>query len=142
MPRLTALSEATVAAVYGELLGEIEAEIEFQNGTELRQAVIDVLDWANRTDNEDFRLPDAGCEDMETWEDMVDFCMDRIHWDRDFEMEYLLDAPPDQAAAERKFLRIEDDYFTAIPPDPTDALVQEYADELHRLLVAGSSTKR
>jgi len=141
-PRFTALNEATIAAVYEELFNELEAEVEFANGAELRQAVVDALEWTNKEFKDDVRIPRASCRDTDEWQLMIDCCLDFVLWDRDFDLEHILDAPPETAATERKMLGINEDYFTAIPPDPTDTQVKRYVNELFRLLVGRRSARR
>ena len=134
-PKLTAINESAVAAVYEHLLEEMRI-IELENddgGVEIRQRMLNALEEEFK--EEGLELPDVACKDEEEWRWVTDTCMDRILWDRDFEdFEEMLDAPPERADVERAFLRIEDDYFTAIPPDVAEQRVEQYVLELGGIL--------
>ena len=66
------------------------------------------------------RLSD--CTDTEDWELLVDVLSQRIVWDDDFnDANCFLDAPPDEAESLRDRFGIDEDYYRAIPPDPSEA---------------------
>ena len=51
-------------------------------------------------------------------------------WDADYEMQSMLDTSPDVSERVKQDLGINDDYFTAVPPDPPDEQVRLYLDAL------------
>jgi hypothetical protein len=57
----------------------------------------------------------------------------RVLWDNDWEIDVCLDADPDIGRRMRRELGIDDDYFVAVPPDPTDAEVERLLGELCEL---------
>jgi hypothetical protein len=70
----------------------------------------------------------ASCDKSGAWADVIDRLMDQVLWaDRDFEEEDLmLDVNPDLGSDLKSQLGIDDDYFTAVAPEPS-------ADELVRV---------
>lgn len=135
VPPLTALNEAAVAAVYGHLLEQIECEIDETGDTEVRKAMRVVLEKEFAQQGID--LPNATCPEMDEWHFLTECCMDRILWDRDYDdFADLMDAPPDKAAAMRKLLSIDRNYYTAIPPDPSEGEFKKQLRSLNRLLLA------
>ena len=70
----------------------------------------------------------AADREMARWEMVIESIADTILWDRDYEMsESFLDAAPELAKQRRELLGIDDEYYTAIAPDPT-------VDQIPRLL--------
>jgi hypothetical protein len=132
---LSALTDATVAAIFVEVRDQIAIEIGFAPD----QQTAGEASWRemvlaahcsvfpnrleeDRLDEED-GLPDvpllAVSEDLPAWEAMVNELCDSILWDRDFEMaESFLDVDPGVSRHRRRLLGIDDDYFTAVAPDP------------------------
>ncbi len=66
---------------------------------------------------------------------MIEHVENRILWeDGDYEMgRYFLDADPAEAKAKMTMMGIDDDYYTAIAPDPTDAELAAIRRTLHKL---------
>lgn len=144
---LVGVIEAAVAAVYQNILQQIELEIELDEVSPAefrfrwRQATLDAY-----RENEDFEVVqdemiaqlddgesvfdlDVTCTELDEWRWLVECLADRVLWDRDFEMvNEMIDAPPERAAAMRAALGITPGYYTAIAPDPSgdqiDALFQ------------------
>ena len=139
-PDLTALTEATFAAVYTMIRAQIELEIECAR-----------LDTAPRRGDDVFRkrvlatfrevgpewpdpLPRSDCRDLDEWDFLLDELMDRVLWDRDFEDEELfLDADPGLGRHLKKELGIAGGYFTAIAPDLTGDQLASIRKTLRRL---------
>jgi hypothetical protein len=95
----------------------IQSEIDDGSSNNLRRMVVAVLSREFR--REGMSIAKKSSKDMIEWKFLVDACMDRILWDRDYmDFTYLLDAPPDEATAKKEFLRIDENYFVVIPPDP------------------------
>ena len=81
-------------------------------------------------------LPDvlpAADENPNAWLLLVDCLEDRVLWDNDWEMDVYLDADPGVRRRMRRELGIGDEYFVAVPPDPTDAEVERLLSELREL---------
>jgi hypothetical protein len=132
---LSALTDATVAAIFVEVRDQIAIEIGFAPNPQTeaeaswREMVLAAhhsvfpnrLD-ENRLDEDDGLLDGslaAASEDLPAWETMVNELCDSILWDRDFEMaESFLDVDPGVSRHRRRLLGIDDDYFTAVAPDP------------------------
>ncbi len=127
---LSALTDATVAAIFVEVRDQIAIEIGFapDQQTEGEASWREMVLAAHRSVfphrlEEDGGLldgpPIAVSEDLLGWEAMVNELCDSILWDRDFEMaESFLDVDPGVSRHRRRLLGIDDDYFTAVAPDP------------------------
>jgi hypothetical protein len=120
MPRLTAVCEATVGAVYEVIMLMVEMEIDQPaEGCESqawREMVLAAC-WEQGIEE----LPDADCEDIGEWEVLVDSLADAVLWDEDWkDNEALLDVDPKASRAVKNLLGIDDDYYVAVAPDPTD----------------------
>jgi len=149
---LSGVNEAAVAAVYQNVVQQIELEIELhdvsppefrsrwrqatldafyeneENDIMVRDAIIDGME-----ENSEFDL-DVDSVEIDRWRHLVDMLADRVLWDRDFEMvEQVIDAPPEHAAALRAALGIESSYYTAIAPDPTEPEVDKLFNSLQQL---------
>lgn len=121
-PTLTAVNESAVAAIFREIGHMIQFEIDSQNDMDTpyfwRSSVLAVI----QEDEELADLPEPDCADWNEWDLLLIILSDRILWDEDFQAaDCFLDAPPDQAAFTRDSLAIADDYYRAVPPDPSDS---------------------
>jgi hypothetical protein len=67
------------------------------------------------------------------WDLALECLADRVLWDRDWELDELLDLPPDRARAVKHSLGISRDYFAATPTGQRDAAVATAAAALRRL---------
>ena len=136
---LSGVNEAGVAAVYQNIVLQIELEIELhavspvEFRTRWRQSVLQAYreneeegfvhqDILSRDADSAFECDiDVNSLEIDRWRWLVDLLADRVLWDRDFEMvNEMIDAPPERAAAMRAALGITPEYYTAIAPDPTD----------------------
>jgi len=120
MPKLTAVLEAAVGAVFETvrvMVGmEVEEEWEWGESPSWRKLVL----AASRERGID-DLPDVECEDVNEWEVLVDSLAGGVLWDEDWkETGDLLDADPRESRAVNALMGIDTDYYIAIPPDPTD----------------------
>src|SRR5258708_7457522 len=98
----------------------IEVEIDDGESTDFRRRVLAVVSREFRKENSP--IPKKTCTDRDEWRHVVDFVMDQILWDRDYEdFTDLMDAPPEKANATKEFLQIDTDYYTMIPPHLPDA---------------------
>jgi hypothetical protein len=78
--------------------------------------------------------PEACCTDIYRWDLLIESLADCILWDRDYEMaEAFLDDDPEQAAAKKMMLGIDEDYFTGLAPDPRDEQLGDVVASITRL---------
>ena len=79
-----------------------------------------ILETVSVIDSE-LELPDADCGDFDEWSFLIDVLRDRILWDRDFDTEPSFgDADPAKAHDARSRMGIDESYFRAVAPDPSD----------------------
>ena len=149
---LSGINEAAVAAVYQNIVQQIELEIELHPVSPVefrcrwRQAALDA--YRENEDDDVLRHEvlsqdadrasvfdiEAECLEVDRWRWLVDLLADRVLWDRDFEMvNEMIDAPTERAAAMRAALGITPGYYTAIAPDPTDHQVDALFESLEQL---------
>lgn len=149
---LSGVYEAGVAAVFRNVLQQIELEIELHDVSPLefrcrwRQAAFEAYIENEddeivqqeaaielETGNSGFEI-DVNSVDLEDWSWLIELLTDRVLWDRDFELvNEMIDAPPERAAALRAVLGIDPDYYTTIAPDPTDRQVDALFRSLEEL---------
>lgn len=127
---LSALADATVAAVFIEIRDQIAIEIGLASDlpeeglSSWRQMVLDAHQsvFPSRADEDHVASThglSATSDDLHEWEAMVEELADLILWDRDFEMaEVFLDIDPGVSRHRRRLLGIDDNYFTTVAPDP------------------------
>ena len=133
-PELTASIEAAAAMVFRHAAGmvamELNEPVEKAAGPSWRELVLAACRDAGIED-----LPDVPATDdnPDEWALLVDCLEDRVLWDNDWEMSEFLDVDPDVGRRMRRELGISDDYFVAVPPDPTDAQVERLLGELREL---------
>lgn len=127
-PPLTAHSEATVAAVFQTILLGVTLEVEnagepeFQEDpTQMRRLV---LAACRETGCCTGGLPRTTSNDLELWEELIlEDLANLILWDDgDYELAgTIVDLDPEASRLKLAMLHIDEEYFTAIAPDPTDA---------------------
>jgi hypothetical protein len=154
-PKLTATNEAGVHAVFRFLRGEIEMEMDCEDYCSGREPDLDrspfilghdpfywrklvlaaYLEARGPADPSDAgeAIPSHICVDMEEWDAQLECLADQIFWDRDWEMEEIMDLPPRQARAVKRLMGIEQDYFLAMPGGATNAEVRDAVAYLRRL---------
>jgi hypothetical protein len=129
-PELTAVLEGAVAAVYTSLTEEVEFEV-VNGGLKLRRAV---LAAAKELDLLDEDAPKLKSDDSLAWRDLVQAIADTIFWDTDWEVGFLEpDDPPELAEKIRETAGISDNYYTAVPPDPTPKQLNLIREQLSKL---------
>lgn len=121
-PKLTAINEAAVAILFANIEHSLQFEVDaqkdgFEDSMFWRPLVLAV--YREIGDTTDMPAPD--CTDTKDWELLVDVLSQRVLWDDDFnDADRFLDAPPDEADSLRDRFGIDDDYYRAIPPDPSE----------------------
>jgi hypothetical protein len=78
-------------------------------------------------------LPSITEDDPEEWNLLLDCLEDRVLWDNDWAMVEQLDADPEVSQRVKREMGISDDYFVAVPPDPTDEEAERLLLELREL---------
>ena len=75
-----------------------------------------------KDDAEAWLPPAVDSGSMDDWAYLIDYLANRILWDDgDYEMgDEFLDAEPSEREAKMTMMGIDDDYYTAIAPDPTE----------------------
>lgn len=157
-PDLTAITEAAVHAIYRFILHEIGIEIDFRrdlsHGLRDLPSLVgyDPCSWRKLVlaaylegreldgdtdrddeDDEDEENLDPDNDDMDEWELRLECLADQILWDRDWELDQIMDAPPEEARLLKQHLGIDEDYFLATPARSTEAEVHEAVTFLRRL---------
>lgn len=135
-PELTAVREATVSVLLQELRIGIEIEIDSEEyrdvaGPTWRELLLAVfLEDGEESDE----LPDLTSSEIEEWDYLIDAAASRILWDQDWDLEDLIvDSDPDKAAMQRKIMRISDNYFQDVPPEPAGVNLVRLRRDLNEL---------
>lgn len=133
MPKLTAVLEAGVGAIYQAIRVMVEMEIdqlaEGHESPTWRELVV-----AACREQGIEELSDPESEDLDEWEVLVDSLTASVLWDEDWrDNENLLDVDPKAGRALKELLGIDEDYYVAVPPDPTDVEVEGVWATLLRL---------
>ena len=120
MPKLTAILESAVGAIYEAIRVMVEMEIDQPPEWRLSPTWRELVLAACRERGID-ELLDPQSDDLDEWEVLVSSLADSVLWDEDWrDGESLLDADPKAGGAVKKLLGIDDDYYVVAPPDPTD----------------------
>jgi len=159
---LSAIDDATIAAIYAEVRDQIEIEIDFfqsdflepddfskspaEDRRQLEPSAADVQ-WRRMVHSACLDVLDEGSwndvvtdaqlarVELNEWEVWVDCLASAILWDRDFEFaETFLDADPDAARQRRKTLGICDDYFVMPAPDPSGDQIDKLVNKTRELV--------
>lgn len=138
IPHHTAANEGAIAAVFSMIRVELDTELDAastegeEEPTEIRRLLRAV--GAESGEREE-PLPDETATDAEAWDWLLEEFEDRIFWDNDFAMgDEFLDLPPDEAREKLRFMRIDSDYYLAVPDDPDEAGLIATRRTLARLL--------
>ena len=128
-PPLTAVNEAALGVLVKALEQAVEFEIDCAqeladgNHTYWRELLLTAV---RELDGDDGDLPEPSCCEIEEWDILVEVLDFYLLWDDDWEMpEMVMDKDPETARRIKEHLSIDDDYYVAIAPDPTDAEVAE-----------------
>ena len=133
-PPLTAMNEATVAALFRAIEQQIDFEIDCEGEMPTpfywRRMVLDAL----IEDGDDLELPDLACRVKDEWRFLVETLSDWILWDNDFESgDYFLDSPPEHAQAMRSAFGIDNEYYQVVPPDPKEGDLHAIREALKKI---------
>jgi hypothetical protein len=141
-PKLTAVIEAAVATILDrardmlalEMLGDIDPwDGPFGRQLSWRELVL----AAGRETGISADMAEFNENDPDDWDLLLDCLEDRLLWDRDWEMEEHLDADPATSHRVKQELGIDEDYFVAVPPDPSEEECGRLLDELRELTQHG-----
>jgi hypothetical protein len=100
-------------------------------------AAVTEVDVGGLPPGPDEQLPNVDCTDMEEWEVMVETIQSFVLWDADWMDEDLhMDVDPETNRLRKQLLNIADDYYTAIPPDPSEKEVETAREKLRTLIGA------
>jgi hypothetical protein len=119
MPKLTAVLEAAVGAIYEAIRVMVEMEMDQPaEGCESPTWRESVVATCRERGIEEFI--DPASEDLDGWEVLVSSLADGVLWDEDWKDATHLDADPKASRAVKTLLGIDEDYYVTVPPDPTD----------------------
>lgn len=129
-PELTAVTEGTVAAIFAQLVDDIQSEID-EGGSRARKLARSA---ARASEYDDESIPQRDCTDIDEWEELIELLMDNIFWDRDWQEEFIEpDDPPDLADHVRDRMNITVEYYTAAAPDPPPQRLPQIRESLRSL---------
>ena len=141
-PTTTALLDATVAAIYAQMVISVQLEIDLAEPDEdnphgqatdfmARQQVLDALTEPMDIDEpmeepfEEYSLS-VECDEIEEWEMVIESLRGRILADEDLQMEAIaIDLAPSTGKQLKQLMGIQGDYLIDIPPDVTDEEAKE-----------------
>ena len=134
-PTLTAVREATVAVVYELVRDMVQLEIDDPQAAGGRPTWRElVLSACRQRRVDDDSLPSQDCDDLEEWDLLIQCLAGSVLWDDDWkDTEGHLDADPETSRAVKKLLRIDEDYYVYVPPDPSDEELEEIISTLRGL---------
>ena len=120
-PGLTAITDSTVGAIFvaldESLEHEIDNEFDLEDRTFWRRSILAAIAESDF----DLETPDADSCDWDEWEFLIDVLRDRILRDRDFVLEPIFgDADPLTGEDVKLNMGIDEEYFQAVAPDPSD----------------------
>ena len=123
--------DASVQAVIQIMQGMLHDEMDFGESDDNQQALWQVFDWNEMKSWEPKSIKKMKRKD---WDSLVRMFEESIV-DGDHELAALvMDQSPEQAAAFKQIMGIDSDYFTAIPPEPDEAMQSKARATLQRLL--------
>ena len=129
-PKLTAIWEAAVGAVFEAIRRMVETEVDQGQLSHVwRKRVVNAA-----CERQIEELLDPTSEDIEEWGILIDSLTGGILWDEDWRCaDFHLDVPPDQGQAVKTLLGIDDEYYVAVPPDPSEEELQDILAILKKL---------
>jgi hypothetical protein len=125
-PELSAVNEATVAALFAHVERNLTIELDDAADADL-STLIDCYYWrrllvAGQGEPNDEFYMEVNSRDLSDWAILIEGYQDHILWDADWDMpELFLDVDPAICQLRKDFLGIDDDYYTFPAPDLHDA---------------------
>jgi len=122
-PKLTAIREATIGAIYRYLGDHVEMEID-NNEMALRPMILAAAleRGVGRAEDGTSTLPEVANSTEEDWFEVVEELSMEVLHDTDWDLpSKLLDMPPEQKRKWAHDFDIDEDYFTDIALDPAPA---------------------
>jgi hypothetical protein len=139
---LTALNEATVAAVFAQLRYLVEVEIDAERSgfgpfsedpAERPRRLVLAAAREDRQNGQD-ALPGAECSDESEWYDLIRTLLFKILDDIDYlYADIFLDAPPYRSRSMKRQLGIAEDYYSAMPDSPNRQELEVIRADLRRV---------
>lgn len=137
-PKLTAVSEGTVMAVFNALRDEMHYEIDTAKDDlvkELFHTREALLKACAEDRDPDDKLPDLKDGNTADWMWLLEEVEDRIFWDNDHANEdAFLDLPREEAKELLDMAGIDPDYFLFVPEEPTETALIKARQILAKLL--------
>lgn len=137
-PKLTAVSEGTVKAVFNTLRNELLYEIDTAKDDlvdELFHTREAISKASAEEDDQDDELPDLKDGNTEEWMWLLEEIEDRILWDNDHANEDdFIDLPREEAKKLLDIAGIDPDYFLFVPEEPTETGLIKARQILAKLL--------
>lgn len=131
-PRESAYTSASVQAVIEIMQGMLQNEIEENEFDEIRRALWQTIDGEEITTWKNRHIDDLEWKD---WDELVHVYEETVLLDGDYELAaIIMDRSPAQADVVKGIMGIDSEYFTAIPPEPTQAMLESARSTLRRLL--------
>lgn len=137
-PEITAVNEATVAALFAHVTRNLAIELDYATEPELPQD-FDRFYWrrllaaCQREPNDEFYV-EWNSNDADDWNLLIECLQDEILWDNDWSMsELFMDAEPEIGQHNKDYFGIDGDYYADIAPDLRDAEVSAVFSNLQRL---------
>ena len=79
------------------------------------------MGWPPAGNGESTNFLDPQSNDLDEWEVLIDSLAGGVLWDEDWrDGESLMDADPRAGGEVKKLLGVDEDYYIAVQPDPTD----------------------
>lgn len=139
-PALTVINESAIAAIYKAIEETVLSEIEMESDLNEPGALDPhywrklLLDVARADVRDSTKLPDAACRDEDEWESILESIRMRVLWDDDYmDAEAMLDATPQSARRHRRKFGIDNDYYIAVAPDPSESELPAIRERLRTL---------
>jgi hypothetical protein len=140
IPKLTAIREVTIGAIYEYLVDLVEMEIDNLE-MELRPLILAaaIERTAEETDEVKSDLPDAASTAVDDWSEVIEFLSMQILWDTDWDLpQRVLDMAPEHKQKWAEQHGIDQDYFADIALDPTPEELAAVRGRLSALLAGGA----
>ncbi len=133
-PKLTAVLEGAVAVLYALVWDMVQLEIDDPEMAgrppSWRQLVLDACRQRGIADE----LPVPNCGDFGEWEILIECLEAGVLWDADWDGgEMHLDADPETSRRLKELMRIDEDYYVDVPPDPSGKQLEEVLATLREL---------